>query len=344
MIRFVVIRFIMSSMSKSFLFLWLLLTLATSLYGQSKRALLIGISDYKSFDYSTAWSNVNGVNDINLLSSTLVEQGFYLTTLLDSEATSSAIHRELNRLATTAEPGDIVYFHFSGHGQPVLDLDGDEGEKDGWDESIVPYDAAMFYEKGRYEGENHIIDDQLGSYFTLIRKAVGPTGMVYAVIDACYSGTGVRGEEDEEEGEQGEVEGEKQQEGEEGEDDEGEEGVAVDEDAPYRGVNVGFDYGTYTLYEPAVKRDSFYRLDPLPGAAHLVVLEACLPHQRNREIRVGARYYGPLSYYLNEVIKGHIITVQTAWIGDVRRLFAADKRTCKQQVVCESSIEGERGY
>ena len=51
--------------------------------------------------------------------------------------------------------GDIVYLHFSTHGQPFEDLSGDED--DGWDESIVPVDAPIEYSKGKYEGENHLI-------------------------------------------------------------------------------------------------------------------------------------------------------------------------------------------
>ena len=47
--------------------------------------------------------------------------------------------------------GDIVYLHFSCHGQPVEDLDGDE--KDGWDESIVPYDAWKKPISGIYDGK-----------------------------------------------------------------------------------------------------------------------------------------------------------------------------------------------
>ena len=58
--------------------------------------------------------------------------------------------------------GDIIYLHFSCHGQPIEDIDGDED--DGWDEALIPFDAKKKYQKGTYTGENHITDDELNSY------------------------------------------------------------------------------------------------------------------------------------------------------------------------------------
>ena len=34
----------------------------------------------------------------------------------------------------------------------------------------------------------------------------------------------------------------------------------IDEDAPLRGVNVGFDYGEFKIYSPIVNRSSYYQL------------------------------------------------------------------------------------
>ena len=76
----------------------------------------------------------------------------------------------------------------------------------------------------------------------------------------------------------------------------------------------------------------------------IVVLEACLPHQQNREIKINDSYYGPLSYYIHEIIKNKMITRQTSWIGDVINLFNADKRTFRQKIVCESTIDNGKGF
>lgn len=287
------------------------------IYAQSKKALLVGISKYQSYKRNAEWADINGSNDVNLIANDLNKQGFQVTQLLDEQATCKNILGQLKKLTSSASKGDIIYFHFSGHGQPILDLNGDEGNDDGWDEAIIPYDAGMIYQKDEYEGENHIIDDQLDKYFLKLRKAVGETGMVYAVLDACYSGTGLRGESSDEN---------------------------IDEEAPTRGVNVGFDYGKFQIYQPVVNRSTFYTLEKNKGSSDIVVLEACLPHQQNREIKVGDSYYGPLSYYIHETIKNNNITQQTSWIETVIKLFKADKRTFQQKIVCESTMNNGKGY
>ena len=286
---------------------------------QTKRALLVGISKYQSYKSNAEWSDINGTNDIHLIAHDLKNQGFeQITQLLDEQATCKTIKDEFNKLTQSASKGDIIYFHFSGHGQPVLDLNGDEGRDDGWDEAIIPYDAGMIFQKDEYEGESHIIDDQLDKFFLKLRKKVGETGMVYAVLDACYSGTGLRGDDEDDE--------------------------EIDEDAPLRGVNVGFDYGEFKIYSPIVNRSSYYQIPKEKNYSDIVVLEACLPHQQNREIKINDSYYGPLSYYIHEIIKNKIITKQTSWIGDVINLFNADKRTFRQKIVCESTIDNGKGY
>lgn len=303
-----------------FVAFYILLIISINSYSQTQRALLIGISNYKSYKYNSAWSNINGTNDVKLIEKDLKLLGFnYVTTFLDKEATASNVRKGLRNLISSSKKGDIVYFHFSGHGQPVLDVNGDEGKDDGWDESVIPYDAEMFYKPGVYDGKNHIVDDELGLAFDELRKRVGQLGMVYVVIDACYSGTGIRGDEDENY-------------------------FSIDDDAPLRGVNVGFDFGRSLIYEPKVVKTNRYLLKRKPGRSDIIVLEACLPYQQNREIKVKDTYYGPLSYYVHEVIKNKNITRQTSWIGNVINLFNTDKRTFRQKIVCESSINNGKGY
>lgn len=64
----------------------------------------------------------------------------------------------LDSFSSKCKNGDIIYIHFSCHGQPVEDIDGDED--DDWDEAIVACDAKKEYLKGVYTGESHIIDDE----------------------------------------------------------------------------------------------------------------------------------------------------------------------------------------
>ena len=112
-------------------------------YAQRKRAFMVGISHYDTALTGYQWNNINGVEDINLLSPILKKQGFSTITLLDQQATFSNVILRLSQFINKTRKGDIVYLHFSTHGQPIEDINGDE--EDGWDESIVPIDAYKTY-------------------------------------------------------------------------------------------------------------------------------------------------------------------------------------------------------
>jgi hypothetical protein len=128
----------------------------------------------------------------------LLANGFQskdIVELKNESATADAIRKALDALVSKAAKGDVIYIHFSGHGQQITDLHGDE--EDGFDEAWIPIDAQFSYAKGKYEGENHIIDDQLNQWLSQLRSKVGATGKITVVADACHSGGGSRGDEDE---------------------------------------------------------------------------------------------------------------------------------------------------
>lgn len=169
---------------------------AFNAWGQSRHALLIGIGDYPS---DSGWNTIHGNNDIDIISSALVRQGFpadHIIKLTDSEATKENILLAIEKLSDRCQQGDVVYLHFSGHGQQITDLNGDE--EDGFDEAWIPYDALKFYEAGVYEGEKHLTDDELNTLFTKLRIRVGARGKIIIVADACHSGSGSRGLADDE--------------------------------------------------------------------------------------------------------------------------------------------------
>jgi hypothetical protein len=114
--------------------------------------------------------------------------------LVNNKATATAIQKELSALVSKVKSGDVVYIHFSGHGQRVTDIHGDE--EDGFDEAWIPFDAQFSFSKGKYEGENHILDDQLNGYLSQLRSKVGSSGKITVIADACHSGGGSRAEED----------------------------------------------------------------------------------------------------------------------------------------------------
>ena len=160
---------------------------------QQRWAVVVGISTYPA---TSGWSDISGENDFELVVPMLTRCGFAeadITTLANAQATKAAIVGSLQRLALQARRGDVVYIHFSCHGQLITDVDGDEG--DGWDEALIPYDAKID-ERGGYNGENHLVDDELNALLAAIKHRIGDKGRVVVVVDACYSG-GVSRQNDE---------------------------------------------------------------------------------------------------------------------------------------------------
>ena len=274
------------------------------LFAQQKHALLIGISDYPQHkDPDASWSRIHGANDVQLLSPILSKQGFKVTTLTNKSATHDAITKSLIKLGQSIHSGDIVYIHFSGHGQAVEDENGDE--VDGWDEAFIPYDAQRRYKKDVYQGENHLLDDELNMHLNTIRKKVGENGIVYVVMDACHAGSSYRGEED--------------------------------EDSVYvRGTDIGFSKNGKTYAPPIDKRGNI-RISSGKGMSHIYMLEACRSYQVNTEIKENGQYYGPMSYYISQQLLTSPLSFDTKWIEKVRRNMDKDTRLVRQNMVTESS-------
>lgn len=160
---------------------------ALSCWAQDRHALVIGIGQYED----SRWGQIHGDSDVEYAVELLKMNGFIdIQTLRNSEATKQGVLGSFESLGNRCSPGDKVYIHFSGHGQQVTDTDGDE--ENGYDEAWIPYDAKPFYEKGVYEGEKHLIDDEVNSLLAGIKKKVGSSGRILVVIDACHSGTATR--------------------------------------------------------------------------------------------------------------------------------------------------------
>lgn len=278
------------------------------LSAQTKRAFVVGISEYPQSS-ENAWATIHGANDADLIASVLKKQGFRITKLCDKAATANKIRREMASLVASCRKGDVVYLHFSCHGQPFEDLNGDE--EDGWDESIIPYDALMTYTKGKYEGANHITDDELHSFFLQLRKAVGINGFVSVVIDACHAGGSSRGDDELEE----------------------------DEDEFFvRGTKKGFS-PRGREFRPRINSRGNFQIPQETGMANIAIIEACRSYQSNYEIKQSAHYYGPLSYYVCQVLTRKNISANLDWILEVKRLMDSDRRLTRQNMVYETSLK-----
>ena len=170
---------------------YLLLLLSLSVTAQTKRALVIGLGEQQD----KAWNKINGDKDVPLVQGMLKSAGFKsVTTLVNRQATKIGIVGAFKRLTVSCKQGDVVYIHYSGHGQQMTDVHNDE--KDGLDECWIPYDACR-KASATYHGERHLTDDELNVYLNVIRNKIGARGTLLVVIDACHSGDGTRGDDDE---------------------------------------------------------------------------------------------------------------------------------------------------
>lgn len=159
-----------------------LLLFNCTLPAQEKRALVIGIGEYRD----SSWGDICGDEDLYYVEEMLDQYGFtHRVVLENSQATKSAISNGFADLERQCAEGDVIYIHFSGHGQQMTDVDGDED--DGWDESWVPYDGYYQY-CPEDRGQNHMSDDEINSWLHRIRRKIGDSGKIMVVVDACHSG------------------------------------------------------------------------------------------------------------------------------------------------------------
>lgn len=172
----------------------LTIALAAAANAYTKRALVIGLGEQED----TSWGKINGDKDVLIVKEMLKTAGFsHITTLVNKQATKAGIVSAFKRLASRCDKGDMVYVHFSGHGQQMTDINGDErgiqkvGERDGLDEAWIPYDAYRKY-GDKDHGEKHLSDDEIGELLTSVKEKVGSEGKILVVVDACHSGDGTR--------------------------------------------------------------------------------------------------------------------------------------------------------
>ena len=248
----------------------LALFLALPLTGNAKkRALLVGISTYRA-NGRTAWVNIHGKEDVDSLAPALIKKGFSVSTLVNEQATYQSIVNSLKVLISDTKRGDVVFIHFSCHGQPVEDgllEQFPKDEKDGYDEAIVPIDAGRVYSSNGYKGEKHLTDDELNGYIKSLRTKIGPKGMLYVTIDACHAGTIYMG---------------------------GLESIRGTKDVLA---------SISRRYNPPENHISHYPVEKGNNLSPVLFIEACRSYQRNSEIRVRGKEYGSLSYHIWQTIE-----------------------------------------
>ena len=225
------------------IFMALLLCLCTMAVGaQCKRALVFGLGEQED----KTWGKINGDKDIEYIVPMLQGAGYTdIVVLKNSEATKAAMVAAFEAMAQRCAKGDVVYVHYSGHGQLMTDLDGDEqlkwsGRHAQWDEAWIPYDAYMLY-CDKDKGEKHMCDDEVAALLAGIRKSIGKEGELMVVIDACHSGDATCG----------------------------------DGMPPVRGIGIQFD----------IPRDGSVAKKSKPVEEQWLTVSACRPYQLNVEMQ-----------------------------------------------------------
>lgn len=169
-----------------------------------KFGVFVGINDYPGMNNDLS----GAVNDARNLRKLLTIRFRFLpsntTLLLDKSATRANIIAKIKEYGQLAGNGDILVFHYSGHGSLFLDSESDEldertkvevdadignGQRyvlplDFYDSALVPWDSGLDT-SGKPWG-NLILDDELYGLFSPITKK-GVT--VVFISDSCHSGS-----------------------------------------------------------------------------------------------------------------------------------------------------------
>jgi hypothetical protein len=150
-----------------------------------KLALLVGINQYQP----TLGSLEGCLTDVAMQRELLIHRfGFNRNDILEvtnTQATRQGILTAFNEhLIKQAKPGDVVVFHYSGHGSRVRDPIG----KEEFNSTMVPCDRPA----DSVSSASQPVPDIMGQTLFLLMSAI-PTENLSVVLDSCYSGGGKRG-------------------------------------------------------------------------------------------------------------------------------------------------------
>jgi len=142
----------------------------------NRNALLIGMN-YPGTTYQLSGC----VNDINTIEKLLIDKFNFknIVKLHDSSSilpTKINIILQLKLLLTQSNSGDVLFFHYSGHGSQIKDINGDE--TDGMDEVIIPVDY--------FSNNSIIVDDDIKG---IIQENLKEGVKLIVLMDCCNSGT-----------------------------------------------------------------------------------------------------------------------------------------------------------
>lgn len=153
----------------------------------AKKALCVGINNFKNYPSAALQGCVNDANDLTgILKDFLGFKDADITKLTNATATKANIMKNLKLMVDGAKAGkyDYLVFSLSSHGTQVPDKNNDE--PDNADEAFCPYDLAQ---KGDQWDLDHVItDDELHDLFITLPENV----LLEVYFDTCHSGTGLK--------------------------------------------------------------------------------------------------------------------------------------------------------
>ena len=154
--------------------------------GSHKLALLVGINNYKYSDRISALAG--SLNDVEQMRQLLIGKFEFppenILVLTNSQATHAGIINAIQtHLIAKAQAGDIVVFHYSGHGSQMKDVTGKM--INGMDETIVPFDSR--------DPAGTVFDISGAELHPLLLLLAKKTKNLTFILDSCHSGTLVRG-------------------------------------------------------------------------------------------------------------------------------------------------------
>ena len=172
---------------------------------RTARALLVGCTEYPYMKEAGAVPGSNTVelrgptNDVELFARALREvygvPDSAMTRLTgwpaDEKArpTKANIKRGFEKLAADAKPGDWVIIFMAGHGsQQPSSMASLDDEPDGLDEIFLPADVRPAPDGAKVPSA--LVDDEIAILLAAIQKKGAD---IWFVVDACHSGTLLRG-------------------------------------------------------------------------------------------------------------------------------------------------------
>ena len=229
----------------------------------TKRALLIGISDYPHLPPHQQLPGCS--NDVTLLNDLLSKRfGFAkrnISCLRDKQATRDGIFKAFQNLIASVKKDDVVVIHYSGHGSYIRD----KTKGAGWTETIVPYDSGR---KPSNRPSTDIKDIEISE--RLLEPLVRKTPFVTLLFDSCHSGSILR-------------------------DGFGMAVRGIDPDGEVR-INRDIESAMISGWVPQIP--AFRDLTP----ERYTLLAACRANEKAAEISINGTPYGAFTYHLCNII------------------------------------------